>query len=28
VRQLEARVSGRLRVFLTQCLGDAVEAQP
>jgi RNA polymerase sigma-32 factor len=29
VRQLEARVSGRLRIFLTQCLGDAVvEAEP
>jgi RNA polymerase sigma-32 factor len=28
VRQLEARVTGRLRTFLTACLGDAVEADP
>jgi RNA polymerase sigma-32 factor len=29
VRQLEARISGKLRTFLYQCLGDAVaEAQP
>lgn len=28
VRQLEARVSGKLRVFLTQCLGDAVASEP
>jgi RNA polymerase sigma-32 factor len=25
VRQLEARVVGRLRIFLAECLGDAVE---
>lgn len=28
VRQLEARVSGKLRIFLTQCLGDAVTSEP
>lgn len=28
VRQLESRISGKLRVFLQDCLGDAIEAEP
>lgn len=28
VRQLESRISGKLRVFLQECLGDAIDAEP